>query len=68
MLESGLDESACVVPLDTPPLTLSPDCNQEMPEGTIEAEGVRNGRLALWGGAQTFGLKSILLSTNARLF
>ena len=25
MLEGGLDESACVVPLDTPPLSLSPD-------------------------------------------
>ena len=27
MLEGGLDESACVVPLDTPPLSLSPDCD-----------------------------------------
>ena len=29
MLERGLDESACVIPQDTPPLSLSPDCNQE---------------------------------------
>ena len=42
MLEHGLDESACVVPLDTPPLSLSPDCNQEISEGALEAEAVIN--------------------------
>ena len=36
MLERGLDESACVVPLDTPPLSLSPDCNQEE-EGGLDS-------------------------------
>ena len=35
MLERGLDESACVVPLDTPPLSLSPDCNQDE-EGNLD--------------------------------
>ena len=35
MLERGLDESACVVPLDTPPLSLSPDCNQDE-EGSLD--------------------------------
>ena len=35
MLEGGLDESACVVPLDTPPLSLSPDCNQDE-EGSLD--------------------------------
>merc|ERR1712203_798676 len=42
MLERGLDESACVVPLDTPPLSLSPDCNQEEEGGldSIEDEEV----------------------------
>ena len=36
MLERGLDESACVVPLDTPPLSLSPDCNQDGTEGSLD--------------------------------
>ena len=40
MLERGLDESACVVPVDTPPLSLSPDCNQEVGEGSLESVAV----------------------------
>ena len=36
MLERGLDESACVVPQDTPPLSLSPDCNQEVNDANLE--------------------------------
>ena len=40
MLERGLDESACVVPVDTPPLSLSPDCNQEVGEGILESVAV----------------------------
>ena len=40
MLERGLDESACVVPVDTPPLSLSPDCNQEFGEGSLESVAV----------------------------
>ena len=36
MLERGLDESACVVPQDTPPLSLSPECNQEIADSLVE--------------------------------
>ena len=40
MLEQGLDESACVVPLDTPPLSLSPDCIEERVDNALSDDPI----------------------------